>query len=238
MNIGAYTFEEFRALAENFHGYAAPGVLVGAYMVELGKRLLPEGTLFEAVAESAKCLPDAVQLLTACSTGNQRLKIHNLGRYAVSLFDKHSGEGVRVSLDPEKMAAYPELTAWFFKQKPKREQDVARLEAEIRTAGDSICKTERVRIHPRFMGTRHADAIGRCPVCGEAYPLADGPICRGCQGEAPYDALAGAAAPAETGELATDAAAGICVVPVEEAVGKRAAHDMTRIVPGQFKGPE
>ena len=28
------------------------------------------------------------------------------------------------------------------------------------------------------------------------------------------------------------------VVPVEEAVGRTCAHDMTRIVPGQFKGPE
>jgi len=41
MNIGAYTFEEFRRLAENFHGYAAPGLLVGGYMVELAKRHLP-----------------------------------------------------------------------------------------------------------------------------------------------------------------------------------------------------
>ena len=35
MNIGSYTFDEFRRLAENFHGYAAPGLLVGGYMVEL-----------------------------------------------------------------------------------------------------------------------------------------------------------------------------------------------------------
>ena len=107
MNIGAYTFEEFRRLAENFHGYAAPGLLVGGYMVELAKRHLPPGTLFEAVVESGKCLPDAVQLLTVCSTGNNRLKIHNLGRYAVSLFDKHTGEGVRVSIDPATLDQYP-----------------------------------------------------------------------------------------------------------------------------------
>ena len=57
MDIGAYTFKEFHRLAENFHGYAAPGLLVGGYMVELAKRHLPEGTLFEAVVESGKCLP-------------------------------------------------------------------------------------------------------------------------------------------------------------------------------------
>ena len=33
MNIGSYTFQEFKRLAENFHGYAAPGLLIGVYMV-------------------------------------------------------------------------------------------------------------------------------------------------------------------------------------------------------------
>ncbi|MDE5833413.1 MAG: trehalose-binding protein [Desulfovibrio sp.] len=229
MNIGAYSFEEFRRLAENFHGYAAPGLLIGGYMVEKAKAALPEGTLFEAVVETPKCLPDAVQLLTACSTGNQRLKIHNLGRYAVTLFDKYSGKGVRVSLDGEKMKAYPELYAWFFKKKPKKEQDSARLEAEIRAAGDTICNLREATINPRFIGVRHMTTISVCPVCAEAYPSDDGPICRGCQGEAPYS-------------MAPDAfiepAPRTRVVPVEEAVGRIAAHDMTRIEPGHFKGAE
>ncbi|MBO4301087.1 MAG: trehalose-binding protein [Desulfovibrio sp.] len=232
MNIGAYTFEEFRRLAEQFHGYAAPGLLVGGYMVELAKRHLPEGTLFEAVVESPKCLPDAVQLLTLCSTGNQRLKIHNLGRYAVSLFDKNSGEGIRVSLNPQKMTAYPELHSWFFKEKAKHEQDVQRLEQEIERAGDSICDVAHVTVKHRFIGHRHMMRIACCSICGEAYPAEDGPVCRGCQGEAPY-----VVARREIKDCQT-AAPSLRVVPVEESVGKVAAHDMTRIEPGVFKGPE
>lgn len=231
MNIGAYTFEEFCQLAANFHGYAAPGVLIGGYMVEKARSALPEGTLFEAVVESPKCLPDAVQLLTLCSTGNQRMKIHNLGRYALSLFDKHSGEGYRVSLNSEKMRAYPELYAWFHKKKAKSEQDVERLEKEICAAGDSICDIAPIRIKRRFIGHKHSPAIVNCPVCGEAYPSSDGCLCRGCQGEAPYEAVAPGGEP-QPPEPQYE------VVPVEEAVGKIAAHDMTRIEPGQFKGPE
>lgn len=240
MDIGAYTFKEFRSLAENFHGYAAPGLLVGGYMVELAKRHLPEGTLFEAVVESGKCLPDAVQLLTLCSIGNNWMKIHNLGRYALSLFDKRNGEGVRVSLDPVKMAAYPELKAWFFKEKPKQDQDVPLLEAEIEAAGDSICKVEPITVKQRFLGHKHMTRIVCCPVCGEAYPVEDGPVCRGCQGEAPY-VLARRELKDDCRRLAADRhgeATGVRVVPVEEAVGKTVAHDMTRIAPGQFKGPE
>lgn len=229
MKIGAYTFDEFRKLAENFHGYAAPGLLIGAYMVEKARAALPAGTLFEAVAESNKCLPDAVQLLTPCTIGNQRLKIDNLGRYAVSLFDKYSGKGWRVSLDPEKMRNWPEMYDWFFKIKPKRDQDSKKLEEEIRQAGDSICRIEPVIVQRKYVGSKHMGAIGVCPMCQEAYPVADGPICRGCQGEAPY---------VPTPEELPKTEMGIRIVPVEEATGEVAAHDMTRIVPEQFKGPE
>ncbi|MDR2727356.1 MAG: formylmethanofuran dehydrogenase subunit E family protein, partial [Deltaproteobacteria bacterium] len=116
MNIDRYTFEEFKAQAAAFHGYPAPGLLLGGYMVAMAKRALPEGTLFEALIETKKCLPDAVQLLTLCSIGNGWMKVINLGKYAVSLFDKYSGEGFRVHLDTGKLAPYPEIRAWFLKE--------------------------------------------------------------------------------------------------------------------------
>ena len=161
-------------------------MLVGGYMVDLAKRGLPEGTLFEALVETRKCLPDAVQLLTLCSAGNQRLKIHPLARFAVTLFDKHTGEGLRVGLDPAKVDAFPELRAWLFKEKPKREQDEARLLAEIEAAGDGICALARVVVKPEFIGHKHMGRLARCPGCGEGYPADDGPLCLGCQGHAPY----------------------------------------------------
>lgn len=228
MNIGAYTFKEFKQLAENFHGYAAPGLLVGGYMVEAARARIPEGTLFEALVETKKCLPDAVQLLTLCSTGNNWMKIHNLGRYALSLFDKHTGEGVRVSIDAAALERFPEVYGWFFKTKAKKDQDVERLLTEIERAGDSICAVVPVSVKRRFLGHKHMERIARCPVCDEAYPAGDGPVCRGCQGEAPY----------VTATRVLPASSPARVVPVEEAVGRVAAHDMTRIEPGAFKGPE
>lgn len=54
------------------------------------------------------------------------MKVHNLGRYAVSLFDKHTGEGVRVSVDPAKLDAFPRNPGWFLKEKPKKDQDEPR----------------------------------------------------------------------------------------------------------------
>ena len=253
MNIGPYTFAQFKEKAAEFHSYPAPGLLIGAYMVEAAKARLPEGTLFEAVVETKKCLPDAVQLLTPCSIGNQWVRILDLGKYAVSLYDKYSGEGFRVHLDLERMRAYPEITAWFLKIKPKAEQDEEVLLREIEAAGDSICGIAPIRIRPRQLVHYPMGAIGACPLCGEAYPVGDGPICRGCQGEAPYT-LTGARVLLPMGRDAKDTPGGPAgaafaispdtrqrgpqtkVVPVEEAVGLTALHDMTEVIPGASKG--
>ena len=229
MLIGKYTFAEFKDRAAAFHGYPAPGLLIGGYMVELAKKALPEDCLFEALVESKKCLPDAVQLLTLCSVGNNWMKVLNLGRYALSLYDKFTGEGVRVFMDTQKLDAWPEIKSWFLKLKPKSEQNNAKLLCEIEEAGDSLCGSMQVRIHKRFLGHAPMSAIGVCPLCGEAYPLNDGSLCRGCQGETPYVVL--------TGTQAVQSRPEVRVLKLEDAVGKLALHDMTQIVPGESKGP-
>jgi len=228
MNIGPYTFEEFKSRAAAFHGYPAPGLLLGGYMVAMAQRALPEACLFEAVVETKKCLPDAVQLLTLCSTGNNWMKVVNLGKYALSLFDKYEGKGFRVHIDLEKLKDYPEIQAWLLKLKPKKEQNTEELFREIENAGDSICAMSAVRVRALFLGHDHMGEIGVCPHCKEAYPRDDGPLCRGCQGEAPYTAQL---ANFESEELAAP-----LIVPLEEAVGKKALHDMTEIIPGKSKG--
>ncbi|MCL2124075.1 MAG: FmdE family protein, partial [Desulfovibrionaceae bacterium] len=227
MNIEHYTFEEFKARAAAFHGYPAPGLLLGGYMVAMAKRALPPETLFEAVVETKKCLPDAVQLLTLCSTGNNWMKVINLGKYALSLFDKRTGEGVRVHLDVGKLEAFPEIRAWLFKHKAKKDQDTEKLFREIESAGDSVCGMSPVRIRAAFLGHAPMGNVGICPQCGEAYPTEDGFLCRACRGEAPY-----ALVPGNADQLFPHSR----VVPVAEAVGEKALHDMTEIIPGAFKG--
>lgn len=230
MNIGKYTFSEFSELARSFHGYPAPGLLIGGYMVEAAKAKLPEGTLFEAVVETGKCLPDAVQLLTLCSTGNNWMKVIHLGRYALSLYDKYTFEGWRVSIDPDKLEDFPEIRDWFLKKKTKAEQDTEKLFAEIESAGDGYLCVKPVEIRRRDVKKPEMGDIAICPVCREAYPKKDGSICRGCQGETPFRHAPG------NGPLA-ESAPDLKAVEVEKSVGKKVLHDMTRIVPGESKGP-
>ncbi len=184
--MGTYTVEQFKGMARTFHGYAAPGILVGGFMVTLARSMLPPGTLFEALVETPKCLPDAVQLLTPCSTGNRWMKVLDLGRYAVTLCDKFTGEGWRVSIDVERLKAWPEIRAWFLKLKPKKSQDTERLFQEIEEAGESVLSLQAVQVDGTWRSREESGGIAICPRCGEAYPEQHGDVCRACAGPNPY----------------------------------------------------
>ena len=230
MNIGPYSYDEYLSVVKSFHGYAAPGLMMGGFMVDLALSHMPEGVLFDAVCETRSCLPDAVQLLTPCTVGNGWLRILNLGRYALSLYDKYQGDGVRVYVDAQKLRAWPEVEAWMLKLKPKKAQDQELLLEQMREAGRTIYSVQPIQIQPQYLKSRHKGRIGICRLCGESYPADDGAICRGCQGEAPYvNSNAGSSQTFFEGPP-------LHALPVEEAVGKTALHDMTMIVPGESKG--
>lgn len=75
-------------------------------------------------------------------------------------------------------------------------------------------------------------AIGICAECGEAYPLKHGHVCIQCQkGQSYYRKVT-------DGTLPEHEDPGLRKVPLSEAVGLPLAHDVTRIEPGKFKGPE
>jgi formylmethanofuran dehydrogenase subunit E len=181
-----FDIKEYLHLVRSFHGHVAPGVVVGGFMVNLAREHLREGTLFNAICETSVCLADAIQLLTPCTIGNGWVKIINLGRFALSLYDKDHGNGVRVFLDPKTLDKWPEIRSWFFKIKPKAEQDMELLIAQIKEAGETLCGIHPVQVRPELLKKQKRGEIVICPRCQEAYPARDGKICRGCQGESPY----------------------------------------------------
>jgi formylmethanofuran dehydrogenase subunit E len=155
-------------------------------MVNLAKLNIPRGVLFNAICETTACLPDAIQLLTPCTIGNGWLRILNLGRYALTLYNKEKGDGVRVHLVPERIKEQSEIRDWFFKLKPKAEQNDELLIAQIKEAGESLCEVHPVQIQRELLTRKSKGEIVICPWCREAYPVKDGEICRACHGESPY----------------------------------------------------
>ena len=187
MKIGRCSFEEYIENVRSFHGSVAPGMIIGGVMVDLAQSNLPSGEFFDVICETRSCLPDSVQLLTPCTIGNGWLKILDLGRYAMTFYEKYGGEGVRVFLDPAKVEDWLEIKNWFFKLKPKREQDMQLLLKQIREAGKDIFSIQRVKVRPDLIKRKESKGdIAICSQCSEAYPAKDGKICRACQGDSPY----------------------------------------------------
>jgi formylmethanofuran dehydrogenase subunit E len=179
--VCSYSYEQYCRKVESHHGSVAPGVIIAGFMVDLACRSLPPNTLFDVICETAACLPDAVTLLTPCSVGNQWMKIIDVGRYAVTLYDKDTGDGIRVYVDSNKLEQWPAIKEWFLKLKPKEQQDKQRLLEEIREAKASIFGMKKVKISHEFLRGSSEKSVTICPVCNEAYRLKDGPICPACK---------------------------------------------------------
>lgn len=230
-NIGMHTFEEFIEMATMFHNYPAPGLLIGGYMVAEAMRHMPEETLYEAISETSWCLPDAIQMLTPCTNGNGWMRVENFGVYAMSLYDKYTGEGVRVWLDLDKIDPTSEIYTWYLKLKPKQDQDSPLLRHEIGMAGADILSVKPIQVRKERLVKRSKGAIAICPICKEAYPAKDGLECKACQGQSPYESTDTKIFP-----VIYPIPEGIRTIASEKAQGKKIVHDMTRIEPGKSKG--
>lgn len=184
--ICGHAIEEYLKMVEEFHGFRAPGVLIGGFMVDHAMKNRPAGEFFDAICETSVCLPDAVQLLTPCTYGNGWLRVVNVGRFALALFEKRGGEGVRVHLDAARLDAFPEINNWFLRLTPKREQDGEALIRQIIEAGSSILGMRPVKVDACFLVKEKGGAIAICPGCGEAYPADAGKSCHACQGAPLY----------------------------------------------------
>jgi formylmethanofuran dehydrogenase subunit E len=191
MNICTYSYEEYLQLVKSFHGNLAPGLIIGGFIVDLALKHLPEGEFFDALCETPVCLPDAVQILTPCTIGNGWLTVLDIGRFAVTMYEKKGGRGVRVFLDAKKLENWPEIRDWYLKRKKKHEQNLDLLLAQIKEAGHGLLGVQRVRVEPGKIGRKKMGPVEICPVCGEAYPTRDGERCRNCQGETPYTEITG-----------------------------------------------
>jgi formylmethanofuran dehydrogenase subunit E len=178
--IRSYTFEDFGNQVRLFHGSIAPGIMIGGFMVDLAYQNLPADSIFDSISETAKCLPDAVQLLTPCTIGNRWLRIINVGRFALAFYDKYSGEGVRIQLDYSKLNQWPEINTWFFKLIPKKEQNSQSLLAEIKEAGTTILTATEIKVKLELLVKKATASVPVCPVCNKVYQSADGFICPDC----------------------------------------------------------
>ncbi|MBI5603324.1 MAG: formylmethanofuran dehydrogenase subunit E family protein [Deltaproteobacteria bacterium] len=180
--------EDFIKTIEQFHGWAAPGVVIGGFMVDWAQELLGRNVEADAIVETRHCLPDAVQLFTPCTCGNGWLKILDWDKFAVSLYDKKSLHGYRVWMDLERLSAFPNIYNWYRRLVDKKDLPLSVLNQDILTAERKMLNSASIRI-TRYHEKNKKGMIRICPVCREAYPVKQGPQCLACQGQGYYNPL-------------------------------------------------
>ena len=135
------------------------------------------------VSETNKCAPDPLQIIAHCTTGNGRLRIIPIGKFAITLNRPSDGplvEGVRVYVDIKKLQHYPTINLWFTNDplfNPVSMKDT--LIEEIFKAGRNILSFERVMVKVQHKQKWRSVV---CPSCGETVPdnLLQGGVCAGC----------------------------------------------------------
>jgi len=180
------SLQHYFAQGAEFHGYLSPGLVLGILMVDLAKEILGPRSLIDAVVETKACLPDAIQLMTACTYGNSWMRVKNWDKMALTLYDKKTLDGVRIFLNLDKIKQYPLIYQWYIRIGEVDKETVAK---EIMHAGRDIISWQRVRTKLPKKAKRAHVAI--CPLCGEGYSASDGELCLRCGGSDDYYEAAG-----------------------------------------------
>jgi formylmethanofuran dehydrogenase subunit E len=191
--IAGKPVEAFMEEIWKFHGWVAPGVLLGGFMVDYALELVGKEVEADAIVETRFCLPDAVQLLTPCTYGNGWMKVLDWDKFALTLYDKKTREGFRVRLDVDKAAAFPNLYNWFMKLVEKKDLPLEVLNQTILEAGRDALSADPVYITNYYAKIKKGKT-GICPSCGEAYTLRQGTRCVSCHGEGYYQTVENPAA--------------------------------------------
>ena len=185
-------FKQFVYDMEDFHGARAPGIIVGALMLDTVLEKVPESPDLVVTVETITCLPDAVQVLTSCTIGNGRLKVYDWGKFALTAYNRETMKGVRTWVVADAVAKWPLINDWF--NPSQRKGDAPTFDDLVPVffqAGSELIGVRSIRI----VGPDHVfrkKKTGICEKCGESYNLRCGSVCSACQGMGYYQADDGA----------------------------------------------
>ncbi|MGB4236116.1 MAG: FmdE family protein [Methanoregulaceae archaeon] len=177
-----------------FHGVTAPGAFIAVFMVDFCLELLeahPRERLY-AIAETYRCVPDPVQVITGCTFGNHRLQVIPIGKFALTMnrpAETPETEGVRVYVDAEKLKEFPIINAWYTRSPGFSSLSmIYPLIDEILKAGRDILSVQRVRVR---VPLKQSWKSIRCTSCGELVPdvTIEGGVCRGCGSGSYYEVI-------------------------------------------------
>jgi len=107
-----------------FHGHECPGLTIGykaaLYAAELLDIDFSTDEQIVCIAENDACSVDAIQVLLGCSVGKGNLLFHITGKQAYSIYDRSTGDAVRLVLKPmQRKLNRAESFAYYQNSEPK-----------------------------------------------------------------------------------------------------------------------
>jgi formylmethanofuran dehydrogenase subunit E len=169
------------------HGFPAPGAFIGVFMAEWAIESLGQVEKLGAIIETWLCVPDGV--IATCRALHERFqyRVVDFEKVAATIYDRVSGRGFRILLDPSKTLAYPRIHEWYMRgldhDLPKMKRYAPALE-EILLARREILISTEVKV--AVTAKAHGEGVLLCPLCGEPYSKME-PSCRYCAGERYYE---------------------------------------------------
>lgn len=192
--------------AEELHGHLCPFLVIGMRAAEIAMERLRLSRLgayesiheeIVAIVEVNNCFADGVQVKTGCTLGNNSLIYVDLGKNAVTLVKRDSGEAVRVYLDAEKITSIIPAEARELRRRVLVERTATRDEVErfaqiwrkisleVKDLPESFFQIREFKIRRLPEKSPIYESI-KCSLCGE-YAMAtrvvykDGrPLCLAC----------------------------------------------------------
>jgi formylmethanofuran dehydrogenase subunit E len=155
--------------AREFSGHNCPGMVLGVRMAVAGLRALGEpldrpSPRLRAVVETARCATDAVQAVTRCTVGAQRLRVFEHGKMAATFYVGAGGAAVRaVAKESSRDLAdrlYPEI----------RGRKERQMRAYVELPDGALLDVRRVRVKPaECPDDLHERTRAVCELCGETF---------------------------------------------------------------------
>ena len=88
-----------------FHGHECGGLTIGykasLYAIDLLKLEFSDDEQVVCIAENDACGVDAIQVMLGCSVGKGNLLFHIVGKQAFSIYNRKTGQSVRLVLKPK-----------------------------------------------------------------------------------------------------------------------------------------
>lgn len=180
-------------IATALHGHLAPGIALGLRMSELALSRLGKSKGDKhliGIAETARCLPDAMQAATGCTLGHGNAFVENYGKLAIMVGDVRTGQGVRVALVEDADRHSSLMNEWMMRLGKLSHEDEEELGTQLLDMDENFFLIQDVEINKNQDFEK--SKIVSCSECSEMIPESlavakrDGIYCRACGGEAYY----------------------------------------------------